>query len=182
MTELYMMPLSQDLEITPELARKVARYTAEELARATPNELKVLLGCHELLAKKIFIYAKMKAGGARREEPAPRVVVVGTVSYNQLNLLIGLVVAAFKLKKIPEKTAQRPVLVEFPEAPGVKLWVRIKGLHFAISDAPAECEYEIYNPANLLDAISMMGDDRMRGIALDVLLNRLIAFAEGYKE
>ncbi len=58
---IYPHELMDALSITNELAAKALRlFNPEELAAANPKDLELVLSCHELLARKIVAYAKIK--------------------------------------------------------------------------------------------------------------------------
>ena len=193
MTKLYMSDLMTDLGMISDLAAKVTRYLAEELACADPMELMVLLGCHELLARKIVTYAKMKAGGAKKDEAAPRVVVVkqdaptaphvvvaSSATLTNLNAQLTL---AFQVWEARGLFTDKPLSVPIDDLGLTLLSVKASACgHFEVSAATiyAEPVYQVRNVADLVNALYRM-DGRYWRVPIDGVIRALISYAESGK-
>lgn len=179
MTNIYSRDLEIDLEITSKLAEKAARYSAEEIACADPQELRVLLTCHELLARKLVTYAKMKAGGARREEPAPRVVVVSSVTIVNLSALLTSAFHAWELQRM---FTPKPFLVPIDTA--TSLYVRaVTDGYFEVSAGITHADEPVYRVNQVVDLVNAlyMMEGRYWRVPIDGLIRALISFAESGK-
>ena len=170
--------LMADLQITADLARRVMRFEAEQLAAANPEDLRLLFSCPEFLVRKIVAYAKVKTGGIGPGPLfVPRAVVANSVSVASLQSLYDRAINAWLEKGM---ITAGPLLVTLE---GVNLWVRAKRRYFIISlqDGRDSGSYKVWSPASLVNAL-----DTMRGglwqLPIDGVLRRLISFAESYND
>ena len=170
--------LMANLMITRDLALKAGRYTAEELAAADPEDLRLLLACHELLARKIVAYAKVKVGGIKPLEPlfVPRAVVSSQVSVASLQALYDTAVETWLRKGM---ITAGPLKVTFG---GVDLWVKAVSRCFYIDTkdfGQSPAGYRVWGTSSLVTALCTM-DGEQRRLPIDGILRALISFAESY--
>lgn len=177
--KLNVIDLMADLQITAELARKAVKFEAEQLAAASPEDLRLLFGCPEFLARKIVAYARVKTGGIRPEPLfVPRAVVANSVSIANLQAMYDRAINAWLEKGMIFALPLR-VTIE-----GVDLWIKAVSHCFYIDArdfGSTAGGYRVWGPTSLVNALSTMGQQLWQ-LPIDGVLRTLISFAESYND